>query len=228
MATDAVPRVPLIRDFPGLLGLMFLLACLTAASMLSVSRLPASGALPTPRKLIFYATTIVVEWILAGYAAWRLRCLHLSVRSLVNIPSTVKGWLIDIGVTVGFFVLWALVGQGLTYLLKPGVPGFAALFPSNPVEVGFWILMSLSAGFCEELVFRGYLQKTVEFATNAGVAIVTQGVIFGLVHFYQGIKLVTLIIVLGTMLGLLAHWRRKLWPGMMFHAIQDTLGAFIR
>ena len=96
------------------------------------------------------------------------------------------------------------------------------------MERALWILIALSAGFCEELVFRGYLQKTLEFATNAGTAIVTQGVIFGLVHFYQGIKLVTIIIVLGTMLGFLAHWRHKLWPGMMFHALQDILGAFVR
>jgi uncharacterized protein len=227
MATDTVPRVPRIQDFPGLLGLLFLLACLAAASTLSVHGLPASGALATRRKFILYSTTIVVEWILAGYAMWRLRHLHLSVKSLVDIPSTAKGWLIDIGVSLGFFVLWAAVGQVLTLLLKPGKPGFSALFPSNPVEVGFWILMSLTAGFCEELVFRGYLQKALEF-TGPAIAIVTQGVIFGLVHFYQGIKLVTLIIVLGTMLGCLAYWRRKLWPGMMFHALEDILGAVLR
>ena len=135
------------------------------------------------------------------------------------------GWLIDIGITVGFFLVWAGVGQGLTYILKPGKPGFSGLFPSNSLELGAWIVMSLTAGFCEELVFRGYLQRALQSATNAAIAIVAQGVIFGLVHFYQGIKLVTIIIVLGTMLGFLAHWRRKLWPGMMFHGLTDTLGG---
>lgn len=227
MATATLARPP-IRDFPGLLGLFFLLACLTVASTLSVHRLPAPDATSSNTKLAFYSTTLVVEWILAGYVAWRLRRLGVSIKALVDVPSTARKWLIDIGVTVGFFVVWTIVGQGLEFLLKPGIQRYIALLPSNPMERAFWILIALSAGFCEELVFRGYLQKTLEFTTNAGTAIIMQGVIFGLVHFYQGIKLVTIIIVLGTMLGFLAHWRKKLWPGMMFHALQDILGAFVR
>jgi uncharacterized protein len=228
MTTETVASRPPTRDLPGLVGLLFLLACLTLASTLSIHRLPASGTLSPSTKLTYYGTTIVVEWILAGYAAWRLQRMHVCLKSLIDIPSTAKSWLIDIGITVGFFLVWAAIGQGLTVLLKPGTPRHMILLPSNPMELAFWILMSLSAGFCEELAFRGYLQKALEFSTSAGIAIVTQGIIFGLVHFYQGIKLVTIIIVLGTMLGLLAHWRRKLWPGMMFHALQDILGAVIR
>jgi hypothetical protein len=30
------------------------------------------------------------------------------------------------------------------------------------------------------------------------------------------------------MLGVLAWWRRKLFPGMIFHGITDILGALLR
>jgi len=53
-------------------------------------------------------------------------------------------------------------------------------------------------------------------------------VVFGLAHSYQDLKRVVLIIVLGSMLGALAWWRRKLFPAMMFHAGTDILGAFLR
>ena len=35
------------------------------------------------------------------------------------------------------------------------------------------------------------------------------------------------IVVLAWMLGLLARWRRSLLPGMLFHAVQDSLGGVI-
>jgi uncharacterized protein len=228
MTTQSIALRPATRDLPGLLGLIFILAAFAVFGFFSVQRVFASGAASTETKALIYGATFIFEWILAAYAAWRLRPLGLSVKDLVDLPSTAKGWLIDVGVTVGFFLVWAAVGQGLTFLLKPGTPKHLVLLPSNSVEYGLWIVLSLTAGFCEELVFRGYLQKALEFSTNAGIAIVTQGVIFGLAHAYQGIKLATLIIVLGTMLGWLAHWRRKLWPGMMFHAVIDIVGAVFR
>lgn len=227
MATQSITARPETRDFPGLLGLVLVLAAFTVFGLFTVHHLlSAGGALSTITKAEIYGATLAFEWVLAAYAVWRLRRLGLSTKTLVNIPSTAKGWLIDIGVTVGFFLVWAAVGQGLSHLLKPGTPGFSGLLPSNPLEIALWILLSLSAGFCEELLFRGYLQRTLELSTNTAIAIVTQGVIFGLAHAYQGVKLVSLIMVLGTMLGLLAHWRRKLLPGMMFHAITDIVGAF--
>jgi hypothetical protein len=58
--------------------------------------------------------------------------------------------------------------------------------------------VSLSAGFCEELVFRGYLQRQFHAATgNVVVAVALQAIVFGLVHTYQGWKPVLVITVLG-------------------------------
>jgi hypothetical protein len=58
--------------------------------------------------------------------------------------------------------------------------------------------------------------------TVAG-GIVLQAIAFALTHGYQGWRFVLLIAVLATMLGLLAHWRRSLRPGMIAHALQDGI-----
>ena len=216
------------RDVFGILMLLILLAGFAVFSTLSIRRLPTSGTVSTTPKAVIYGSTFVFEWILAGYVLWRLRHLGVSVRSLVRIPSTAKQWLVDIGATVGFFMVWQAVGYGLVHLLKPGTPSYLALLPSNWIEKAMWIILALTAGFCEELVFRGYLQQGLEACSNAAIAIVAQGVVFGLAHSYQDLKRVVLIIVLGSMLGALAWWRRKLFPAMMFHAGTDILGAFLR
>jgi uncharacterized protein len=55
--------------------------------------------------------------------------------------------------------------------------------------VSLWILLSISAGICEEIVFRGYLQQQFQAATRSIVAaVILQGAVFGMAHTYQGWK----------------------------------------
>lgn len=229
MASAAEPIAEWRRtqDLSGVLGLILFLACFTVVSTFLTRQLPAAG-LSTQAKARVYGTTFAFEWVCVGYVIWRLRRLGLTVRGLIRLPSTLREWLVDIGVTMGFFAVWVGIAQGLEHLLRPGTPSFVAMLPSNKVEIGMWIVLSLTAGFAEELVFRGYLQKALEASSNSVLAIIGQGIVFGTAHSYQGIKLVTIIIVLGSMLGFLAHWRHKLWPGMMFHGITDILGVVLR
>ena len=88
--------------------------------------------------------------------------------------------------------------------------------------------LALTAGFCEEIIFRGYLQK--QFAAASGMAsigILAQGVLFGAAHGYQGTKLMFTIGVYGALFGILAAWRKSLRPGMMAHFLQDFISGLL-
>jgi hypothetical protein len=87
------------------------------------------------------------------------------------------------------------------------------MLPQTPPEAIVWILRSLIADFCEEVIFRGYLQRQFSlpirsFAGGIGL----QAIGFGLSHGYQGWKQMLVIAVYGTCFGLLAHWRHSLRP----------------
>jgi membrane protease YdiL (CAAX protease family) len=41
-------------------------------------------------------------------------------------------------------------------------------------------------------------------------------------HWYQGIKMVIIITLLGLLFGGFAHWRKSLRPGMIAHALSDV------
>jgi membrane protease YdiL (CAAX protease family) len=100
------------------------------------------------------------------------------------------------------------------------------LNPQGVVEVTLWVMMSLTAGFCEELVFRGYLQaQFLGLTGHAAYGVPAQAVVFGISHIYQGIKKVIVITVLGILFGLLAQWRKSLRPGMISHAWSDILNV---
>jgi membrane protease YdiL (CAAX protease family) len=82
------------------------------------------------------------------------------------------------------------------------------------------------AGLCEELVFRGYLQRQLAVLTRSTVAgLVLQAMVFGVSHGYQGVKAVINITILGLLFGLVAQWRRSIVPGAIAHALTDIVGG---
>lgn len=73
-------------------------------------------------------------------------------------------------------------------LRSDGTARVRLLYPqSSPSKIFLWLLVSLAAGFCEELVFRGYLQRQFHAATGSiAAAVALPAIVFGLVHTYQG------------------------------------------
>jgi membrane protease YdiL (CAAX protease family) len=70
------------------------------------------------------------------------------------------------------------------------------LAPEGPAQIVVWVLLSATAGFCEETIFRGYLQKQfIAWSNNATIGILLSAVIFGACHIYQGAKAVVVITV---------------------------------
>jgi uncharacterized protein len=86
----------------------------------------------------------------------------------------------------------------------------------------------LSAALCEEFVFRGYVQDALSrlvgsgSVTNSWFPTVAQGLLFGLLHAYQGISGVAVGMAAGLTLGII--WRlsgRNLWAGVVVHGLID-------
>jgi CAAX prenyl protease-like protein len=50
------------------------------------------------------------------------------------------------------------------------------------------------------------------------LAVLVQGILFGIGRWYQGIKMVIVITVLEILFGILARWRDSPRPGMIAHA----------
>jgi hypothetical protein len=85
----------------------------------------------------------------------------------------------------------------------------------------------ISAGICEETVFRGYLQQQIcSWTGNEFIGVLGQAVLFGLCHAYQGWKKMALIFVWGCVFGAVVWWRKGLRANMIAHAALDSLAAF--
>ena len=97
-----------------------------------------------------------------------------------------------------------------------------------PVSLGErvgWILLSISAGICEESCFRGFLLvKGKKWLGKWWPMVIASSVAFGIGHLYQGTSGAILIAVYGVMFCVLRLVRGSLWPGIWAHIWQD-LGA---
>jgi membrane protease YdiL (CAAX protease family) len=103
------------------------------------------------------------------------------------------------------------------------------LLPQGRIEIALWVVLSITAGICEEAVYRGYLQKQfIALTRSVPAGIILSALAFGLAHSYQGFARASMISVMGAMGGVLAYWCRSVRPGMIAHALQDVLGGFIR
>jgi len=186
-------------------------------------------------RLAFYLITMAVELLMVGYVAWGIHQTSTSLGDLIGGRwNSKEDFLLDVVIAVGFWVVSALVLAGLAWMLGLTHPQQLAdakkrvdfLMPHSPQETLVWVLLSACAGFCEEIIFRGYLQKQFgAWLKSAWAGVVLQGAFFGASHAYEGRERMLIIAVYGMMFGVLALLRRSLRPGMFAHAMQDSIAG---
>lgn len=105
--------------------------------------------------------------------------------------------------------------------IKMGQPHVQRLIPRTGAELAWWLGLSLSAGFCEEFVFRGYLIWLFQPFVGLWGAAALSVVMFGLAHAYQGTRGIVTTGVVGAMLTLVVLVLGSLWPAIVLHALLD-------
>jgi uncharacterized protein len=171
-----------------------------------------------------YLAAIIMEWLVLAFIWFglRLRKQRLQVLLGESWGGPRRVWR-DLLVAIGFLIVANIVLSLIAHWLK-AAPNAAVrnLLPHRRDELAVYFLLTVTAGICEEIIFRGYLQRQFSAWFNSpAVAVLLQGIVFGASHGYQGPKFMFIIVVYGVMFGILAHERRSLRPGMFAHFLQD-------
>lgn len=236
--TTATVRIDFPRPAPvspwwhtGLLAGIFLWLAVSGAFFQRQASAPGEFMQPQHRQVLpVYLSIIAMQWVLFA-AVWKGGLARTGTRLVELIGGSwtrARDVLGDGGIALSLWVVLALFRMMWGHLSGPGETAapMQALMPRSAAEILLWVGVSLSAGFCEELVFRGYFQRQFEvLAGSRWIALALQAVLFGVSHGYQGIEACVKITVIGALFGLLAIWRRSLRPGMIAHAMSDILGG---
>lgn len=164
--------------------------------------------------LLIYLGVMLVELMMVAFVLWQWTWRP------TNRWRDRRTMVIDLAAAAVFGLVFIGVGQGAVALLGPngwGAP--SGLLPKGPLEIAGFILLSIVAGVCEEIIYRGYLLQRL--------GIFAQAVLFGASHGYQSVKSMALIMVWGVLYGLLVAWRKSLAPGMVAHACLDIVGVIL-
>jgi uncharacterized protein len=195
-----------------------ILIAIAALGLLSLGR-PGAG-LSGPA---LYLPLLAAEWGLFLYVRMGVRKRGGSIRDLIGARALAADLLFGL-LLLG---LWLVAEYGFDRAFGAAIPaGVRPLLVQRAADIPLWIALALSAGFVEELVFRGYLQR--QFGALLGSSrwgVIAQALFFGVTHGYQGALPILKITLFGLLFGAVAHWRRSLVPGMAAHAAVDVIGG---
>ena len=105
------------------------------------------------------------------------------------------------------------------------------LLPKSAAERRMWIVVSITAGFCEEFLYRGWLLHVSAAACHSvWIGLALSSLFFGLAHVYQGRSAIVSTGVLGVVFGVIYIASRTLLPSQIVHTFLDITNglAFAR
>jgi len=182
-------------------------------------------------RISLYGSTIAFQWFATGVIAWRSWARGLSLEELGLV---VHGrWRIFIAAIVGAATLGGLQWFNLRRMGRSS--GKAREFmqalaervlPQSRVEFLPYLALAVTAGLCEEFLYRGFAMAAL---TRAGLpvwgAVLLSSILFGLAHIYQGRGGFVSTLVIGAVFGTARIAYDGMVPVMLWHFTVDAVAG---
>ena len=234
-AADSAGRVALAsrRHTAVLVALMLAVALTGALLQVTSAGQPVTVRAPAPHAAgawARYLPVLLVNWSLTLYVTRLFRAGNALPSLLGHRWDSVRRAATDLAFAVGTLALIRGVEAACVGYLAAGPnAAVARLLPGTVAERLTWVLVAGSVGFCEEVVYRGYLQVQLAACTGrVRWAVLLQAVLFGIAHGEQGPAAALRITGYGLLLGALARVRRSLLPGIACHVGLDLVSGLLR
>ncbi|WP_409305007.1 CPBP family intramembrane glutamic endopeptidase [Peribacillus sp. SCS-155] len=138
------------------------------------------------------------------YSEWTVALLIVAVVAVTSTTFTDIGFSLpaenssqSLGIMTGFLV--AVFGTMFLMMKLPFYQRYqqkqaepvSYLFPTGKLDKRFGIMAAITAGICEEIIYRGFLMHFLSsspFHLEDLILGLTAAAIFGLAHYYQGWK----------------------------------------
>lgn len=194
-------------------------------------KLLAMERVTTMERVALYATTIGFQWSIAAVVAWRAWVRGFTLHELGFVTG---GWTRTLVVAaggaalIGGFQWMNLRRMGKLPIEARGrVQAIAErLLPQTNLERLPFFALAMTAGICEEFLYRGYAMAAMQRAGLAGwEAVLVSSILFGLAHLYQGRGGLVGTLLLGTVFGAARNAYNSLIPLVLWHGTLDAVAG---
>ena len=105
--------------------------------------------------------------------------------------------------------------------IRPKLAFVEYLLPHSRQELRWFTALSITAGACEELLFRGFLLWVLKAYVGIAMAALIGVVVFGVLHIYQGARGALKAGIAGLVMTIIVLVTGWLIPAMVVHALVD-------
>lgn len=185
-------------------------------------------------RLAAYSETILLEWGLVIVVLISFLAAGRSAGDLGLLAPLTGSFAITTGIVVIVSIL--LLGQTRAIRGREGEDGGALrrqmaslekMMPHTAGERAVFLALSLTAGFCEELLYRGFLIGYFTSTTGPVAAVAISAVVFGMTHAYQGALGIVKTGLVGVVMGAIYVVSGSIWPAIILHAVLDVQGGLV-
>jgi membrane protease YdiL (CAAX protease family) len=200
-------------------------------------RLVEADAADVPRvRLWLYRQGIAIQWsltaVLLALWIWQSR----SWGAIGLVPRSTAG-LVVVSALMAAVVIYVLIQRRRALAdaeavekLRHQLRNIERMMPRSDLETHWFNRLSITAGICEELLYRGYLLWYLGAWLPWlpwGLGILIAALIFGFGHAYQGPRGIALTTLVGLLMSGIYLVTGSLFASMTFHALMDLHAGYV-
>jgi membrane protease YdiL (CAAX protease family) len=196
-----------------------------------MKKLLAMPQVSSMERLVLYASTIGFQWFAVAVVAWRAWA-HGFTASQLGLTIHGKSRILVASI-VGAATIAVLQWLNLRRVGKIPLEARGPLqaiaeriLPQSTVELLPYLALAITAGICEEFLYRGFAMAVlVHLGLQAWAVVLMSSVLFGLAHSYQGRGGVVTTLLIGTILGTSRFAYDCLVPAIFWHSAVDVVAG---
>jgi uncharacterized protein len=184
-------------------------------------------------RLTLYASTIAFQWLAVAVVAWRAWAHGFTASQLgLTIHDRTRILVASIAGAATIAALQWLnlrrVGRISAEARGPIQAIAERILPQSTVELLPYFALAITAGLCEEFLYRGFAMAVLEqVGLQTWAVVLLSSALFGLAHSYQGRGGIVMTMLIGIILGLGRITFDSLIPAIFWHSAVDVVAGTV-
>ncbi len=194
-----------------------------------MKKLLAMPHVSSKERLVLYASTIAFQWLAVVAVAWRAWA-HGYTPPQLGLTLHHQTRLVAAGIAGGatFALLQWLnlrrVGRVPIERRGPLQAIAERILPQCTNELLPYLALAITAGLCEEFLYRGFTMAVLSrLGLQSWAVVLLSAILFGLAHSYQGRGGVVMTLLIGVALGTSRIAYDSLVPAVFWHTAVDVV-----